>query len=37
MTSSENTAMLGLGASVGFWKLYSWIWLAKKCPPTLIK
>ena len=31
MTSSENTAMLRLGASVSFWQLYSRIWFAKSC------
>lgn len=30
-TSSTNTAMLGLGASVGFHKLSSSVWFAKKC------
>ena len=30
-TSSENTAMLGLGASVGFRQLYSRLWFAKSC------
>lgn len=30
MTSSENRAMLGLGTSLGFHKLYSNLWLAKK-------
>ena len=29
-TSSENRAMLGLGMSVGFRRLYSYVWLAKK-------
>ncbi len=31
MTSSDNAAMLGLGTSVGFRKLYSSVWLTKKC------
>jgi len=30
-TSSENTAMLGLSASVGFQKLSSYVWFTKKC------
>lgn len=30
-TSSENTAMLRLGASVGFRRLYTHLWFAKKC------
>ncbi|MBO0796312.1 MAG: GNAT family N-acetyltransferase, partial [Ktedonobacteraceae bacterium] len=30
MTSSENTAMLGLGASLGFRNVYSYLWLSKK-------
>ena len=31
MTSSENTAMLGLGESVGFRRLYNRLWFARKC------